>query len=65
MQKSILGLGLLLASVQISVAQKADIDQKFDQKESVSHFSYLASDELMGRDPARPAWEKGRRHAGP
>lgn len=54
MQKTILGLGLLLASSQISLAQKADIDQKFDQKESVSHFSYLASDELMGRDPARP-----------
>ncbi len=54
MQKTILGLGLLLASSQISLAQKADIDQKFDQKESVSHFTYLASDELMGRDPARP-----------
>lgn len=49
MQKTILGLGLLLASTQISQAQKADIDQKFDQKESVSHFSYLASDELIGR----------------
>lgn len=54
MQKTILGLVLLLASTQISQAQKADIDQKFDQKESVSHFTYLASDELMGRDPARP-----------
>lgn len=54
MQKTILGFGLLLASTQLSPAQKADIDQKFDQKESVSHFSYLASDELMGRDPARP-----------
>lgn len=54
MRKTILGLGLLLASSQISLAQKADIDQKFDQKESVSHFTYLASDELMGRDPARP-----------
>lgn len=53
MQKTILGLGLLLASTQISLAQRADIDQKFDQKESVSHFTYLASDELMGRDPAR------------
>lgn len=54
MQKTILGLGLLLSSSQISLAQKADIDQKFDQKESVSNFTYLASDELMGRDPARP-----------
>lgn len=54
MQKTILVLGLLLASAQISLAQKADIDQKFDQKESVSNFSYLASDELMGRDPVRP-----------
>lgn len=54
MQKTILGLGLLLASSQISLAQKSDIDQKFDQKEAVSNFIYLASDELMGRDPARP-----------
>ncbi len=54
MQKTILGFGLLFATSQFSQAQKADIDQKFDQKESVSHFTYLASDELMGRDPARP-----------
>lgn len=54
MRKAILGIGLLLASTEISQAQKADIDQKFNQKESVSHFTYLASDELMGRDPARP-----------
>lgn len=54
MQKTILGLGLLLASSQISLAQKANIDQNFDQKESITHFTYLASDELMGRDPARP-----------
>ena len=54
MKKYILVISLLLSSLTISVAQKSDIEQKFDQKEAVSHFTYLASDELMGRDPARP-----------
>jgi hypothetical protein len=54
MQKSILSLGLLVASTTLVLAQKQDIEQKFDGKEAISQFTYLASDELMGRDPARP-----------
>lgn len=54
MKNILLGISLLLSTATIALAQKSDIDQKFDQKEAVSHFTYLASDELMGRDPARP-----------
>lgn len=54
MKNILLGISLLLSTASIALAQKSDIDQKFDQKEAVSHFTYLASDELMGRDPARP-----------
>lgn len=54
MKKTVLGVGFLLSNALFAFAQKSDIDQKFDQKEAVTHFSYLASDELMGRDPARP-----------
>ena len=35
-------------------AQKAAIDHQIEKKEAVSHFNFLASDELMGRDPIRP-----------
>lgn len=35
-------------------AQKVGIDNSIEKKEAVSHFSFLASDELMGRDPIRP-----------
>lgn len=54
MKNILLGISLLLSTTTIAIAQKSDIDQKFDHKEAVSHFTYLASDELMGRDPARP-----------
>ncbi|MCH7403751.1 M28 family peptidase [Belliella kenyensis] len=51
----VLGMCLLLAS-PCTYAQggKAAIESNFDEKESLSHFRYLASDELMGRDPIRP-----------
>lgn len=35
-------------------AQKSAIEGLIEKDEAVSHFSFLASDELMGRDPARP-----------
>jgi hypothetical protein len=54
MQKQLLILGLLLASSTLASAQKEDIEKKFDGKEAISQFTYLASDELMGRDPSRP-----------
>ncbi|GGZ32823.1 peptidase M28 [Echinicola pacifica] len=34
-------------------AQKAEIDQSIQKEEATSHFRFLASDELMGRDAAR------------
>lgn len=54
MQKSLLTLSFLIASSSLVLAQKQDIEKKFDGKAAISQFSYLASDELMGRDPARP-----------
>jgi hypothetical protein len=54
MQKSLLTLGLLIASSSLVWAQKQDIEKKFDGKAAISQFTYLASDELKGRDPARP-----------
>ncbi|PRY90794.1 Zn-dependent M28 family amino/carboxypeptidase [Mongoliibacter ruber] len=33
---------------------KERIEQHFNEKEAISNFRYLASDELMGRDPIRP-----------
>ncbi|GAB4107734.1 M28 family metallopeptidase [Echinicola sediminis] len=37
-----------------SHAQKSHIDECITQKEAISHFRYLAADELKGRDAARP-----------
>jgi hypothetical protein len=36
------------------VAQKAQIDKVIEKAEALSHFKFLASDELKGRDPERP-----------
>jgi hypothetical protein len=33
---------------------KQGIEANFNNRESISHFRFLASDELMGRDPIRP-----------
>lgn len=54
MKKITLTLSLLLAAGSLTFAQKQDIEKKFDAKAAISEFTYLASDELMGRDPARP-----------
>ena len=53
MQKTLITLGLLAMTSSLVQAQKQDIEQKFDAKQAISQFTYLASDELMGRDPAR------------
>ncbi|NVJ85517.1 MAG: M20/M25/M40 family metallo-hydrolase [Algoriphagus sp.] len=47
-------LGLLLVLSTPSWAQKKQVEKRFKEKEAIGHFTYLASDELMGRDPARP-----------
>ena len=49
---------LLVFSLMVSnfslLAQKQDIEKKFSSEKAISQFTYLASDELMGRDPIRP-----------
>lgn len=54
MTKSIITLSLLLATGSFTFAQKQDIEKNFNSEAAISEFTYLASDELMGRDPARP-----------
>lgn len=54
MKKSLLGLSLLLSVTFVAEAQKKKIDKKFDEKAAVAELTYLASDELKGRDPAEP-----------
>ncbi|MCH6235118.1 M28 family peptidase [Cognataquiflexum rubidum] len=43
-------------------AQKSSIESAFNEKEAISHFRYLASDELMGRDPIRPEMDAASRY---
>jgi hypothetical protein len=55
MRKYFALLCLLLTTYTPAIfAQKVAIDKLIEKKEAVSHFSFLASDELMGRDPIRP-----------
>tara|TARA_R110002124_G_scaffold57700_7_gene161437 strand:+ start:15358 stop:16860 length:1503 start_codon:yes stop_codon:yes gene_type:complete len=41
-------------SSTLVLAQKEGIDKAIERAEALSHFKFLASDELKGRDPARP-----------
>ncbi|MFD2201018.1 M28 family peptidase [Shivajiella indica] len=41
---------------------KKAIEANFNEKETISHFRYLASDELMGRDPIRPEIDAASRY---
>ena len=41
---------------------KAKIDAAIEEREAVSHIRYLASDELMGRDPIRPEIDAASRY---
>lgn len=52
-------LSVLAFQVQ---AQKGSIESAFNEKEAFSHFRYLASDELMGRDPIRPEMDAASRY---
>ncbi|PZX53959.1 Zn-dependent M28 family amino/carboxypeptidase [Algoriphagus ratkowskyi] len=54
MKKSLLGLSLLLSVTFVAEAQKKKIDKKFNEKAAISELTYLASDELKGRDPGTP-----------
>ncbi|RZS97729.1 M28 family peptidase [Cecembia calidifontis] len=60
-------LSLLLLTALVSSAGycqhgKKAIENTFDERESISHFRYLASDELMGRDPIRPEIDAAARY---
>src|SRR5690606_3412825 len=47
-------VGVLSLGCSITVfGQKNVIEQSIEQKEAISHFRYLASDELKGRDAMR------------
>jgi len=52
---------LLTLSVSAQNAKKL-IEANFNDRESISHFRYLASDEMMGRDPIRPEIELASRY---
>ncbi len=54
MNKYWYSLGLMLSLSFSANAQKQDIESKFDNKRAIDHFTYLASDDLMGRYPIRP-----------
>jgi hypothetical protein len=50
-------LCLLATFVTLSISAqngKKSIEANFNDRESISHFRYLASDEMKGRDPIRP-----------
>ncbi len=54
MKNTILALIIILGTSSITLAQKKKVEKRFDREEAEAHLTYLASDELMGRDPARP-----------
>ncbi|SNS17564.1 Peptidase family M28 [Belliella buryatensis] len=58
-----LSLGLILSSSSLfAQGGKTAIEANFHERESISHFRYLASDELMGRDPIRPEIDAAARY---
>jgi hypothetical protein len=51
---SLLTFSFLFTALLLSAQDhKQDIENTIDQREALSHFRYLASDELRGRDPMR------------
>ncbi|GAB2633873.1 M28 family peptidase [Belliella aquatica] len=59
---SLIGL-LFLGSLSLNAqSSKEAIEANFNERESISHFRYLASDELMGRDPIRPEIDAAARY---
>ena len=51
MKKHLLILSAVLFGSSSLLAQKQDVEKKFSSEKAISQFTYLASDELMGRDP--------------
>ncbi|MDN3203669.1 M28 family peptidase [Algoriphagus sediminis] len=54
MKNVFLSLLILVGFSTSTFAQKKKVEKRFDRDEAEAHLTYLASDELMGRDPARP-----------
>lgn len=59
---SLLFLTALLSISAFCQNGKDAIEKNFNERESISHFRYLASDELMGRDPIRPEIDAAARY---
>ncbi|SDD53100.1 Peptidase family M28 [Algoriphagus faecimaris] len=57
MKKICIAFGMVGLLATPALAQKKAVEKNFKQKEAIGHFTYLASDELMGRDPIRPEIE--------
>ncbi|MFD2037418.1 M28 family peptidase [Belliella marina] len=58
-----LSMALFLSSTALfAQSDKTAIESNFNERESISHFRYLASDELMGRDPIRPEIDAAARY---
>lgn len=58
MKKSLLYFVVFCLFAGPVFSQKEEIEKNFKEKEAKDDFTYLASDELMGRDPIRPEIEK-------
>lgn len=54
MKKITLTVCLSISVGTFVFAQKQDIEKNFNSEAAISELRYLASDELMGRDPGRP-----------
>lgn len=57
MNKKLLGFGLAFLLANPLFSQKVAIEKAFNNQSALEDFRYLASDELMGRDPVRPEIE--------
>jgi hypothetical protein len=64
MRKMNLALLALIFWAGVAVAQnhKQVIDKTLEEREAISHFRFLAADELMGRDPIRPEMKVASRY---
>jgi hypothetical protein len=65
MKKQSIFIGLFLTAASFTClgqGGKQAIESNFHEREAISHFRYLASDELMGRDPIRPEIDAAARY---
>lgn len=58
----LIAISSILIPLSFGQEGKKRIESNFNDRESISHFRYLASDELMGRDPIRPEIDAAARY---